>query len=368
MLLIPPISFFLLLISTLIITSHQIHAFGRRKKIPLPDDLPSSPADAYPVFKKPPIVRLDFGTFQGSETKYTRYYKGIPYAQPPVGPYRFELPRAPKHLPGITDATAFKAGCFQDPIAPPINGFGLKRSEDCLYLNIWMPPGHTEADGLLPVMVWILPGGFTSGYASNPIYDGAKIVKYSKRKVMVVSFDYRMGIFGWSVSKEFQKRGLLNVGLKDVIFAFQWIKKHIQKFGGDPNRVTAFGESAGGILVGVLMLMQNGTQQLFDRGIIESGTAGYTLPSISEKLDGFDQILQSVNCYDSPSQMDCLKSLAPEALANNTLTDFFEPFPIIDNDLITQQPINSIEKGLVSKIPLMIGTTTNEVILFAFFL
>jgi carboxylesterase type B len=101
----------------------------------------------------------------------------------------------------------------------------------------------------------LFKGGFTSGYTDNPLYDGSLVVKNSKEKVIVMSFNYRMGIFGWGASKQFEKEGLLNVGLKDMIAAFEWVKKYISEFGGDPSRVTAFGESAGSIIVEIFLLM-----------------------------------------------------------------------------------------------------------------
>jgi carboxylesterase type B len=153
-------------------------------------------APANPLFKRSIQVRLPYGTFYGSENKQVRYFLGIPYAQPPVGKMRFERPRPPIRKLGLQDATRFGAGCFQDPIAPPLNGIRLNKSESCLNANVWAPSGHSSNDDPIPVLVWVLPGGFTSGYSSNPLYDGSAVIKNSKEKVMVVSFDYRMGIFG----------------------------------------------------------------------------------------------------------------------------------------------------------------------------
>lgn len=147
----------------------QVIAWRHRSR-PNPNALPSSQEDAYPLFKKAPLVRLDYGAFMGKDTASVRYYLGVPYAQAPIGSLRFRPPRPPRRIHGIMDVTKMGNGCFQDPVAPPLNGLGLNRSEDCLNLNIWAPPGHSASDGLLPVLVWILPGGFTSGYASNPLY------------------------------------------------------------------------------------------------------------------------------------------------------------------------------------------------------
>jgi para-nitrobenzyl esterase len=224
------------------------------KHKPRLDDIPKDPVEVYPLFKKEAMVRLDYGAFVGRDRRKTRQYFGIPYAAPPIDDLRFEHPQPPKKFYGVKEVFRHGNGCFQDPMSVPLFGLALNRSEDCLNLSIWAPEGHSEEDEPIPVMVWILPGGFTSGYVSNPLYskafyltiDGGNIVRNSKEKVMVVSFNYRMGFFGWTASREFQDAGLLNMGIYDIIAAFEWVKKYIHKFGGDPNRVTAFGESAGG--------------------------------------------------------------------------------------------------------------------------
>ena len=120
------------------------------------------------------IVHLDYGSFHGEDTTYSRHYFGIPYAAPPIGDLRFERPMPPYPLKGLRMAVKHGKGCTQRFDAPPLFGFGLDRSEDCLNLSIWTPKGHKENDEQLPVLVWLLPGGFTSGYVSNPLYSKYK--------------------------------------------------------------------------------------------------------------------------------------------------------------------------------------------------
>ena len=116
------------------------------------------------------MVTLDYGTFIGKDTKFTRQYLGIPFAAPPIGDLRFERPRPPIPFNGIKRAVHHGKACFQRYDAPPLFGLDLDRSEDCLNLSIWAPRGHSEDDEPLPVLVWVLPGGFTSGYVANPLY------------------------------------------------------------------------------------------------------------------------------------------------------------------------------------------------------
>ena len=136
-------------------------------------DLPQDDVDVYPFFKREAMVRLDYGTFLGRDIRKTRQYFGIPYAAPPVGDLRFMHPQPPVKFYGVKKAFKHGNGCFQDPMAPPLFGVALNRSEDCLNLSIWAPEGHSEEDEKIPVMVWLLPGGFTSGYVSNPLYSNS---------------------------------------------------------------------------------------------------------------------------------------------------------------------------------------------------
>lgn len=122
------------------------------------------------VFHDGPVVDLDYGQFLGSDHGKIRSFLGIPYAEPPLGNLRFRPPQPPTKYLGFMDARKQGFACLQPHKYAPLYGFRLKDSEDCLNLNIWMPAGHSKADGLLPVMVWILPGGFTSGYTANPLY------------------------------------------------------------------------------------------------------------------------------------------------------------------------------------------------------
>ena len=148
--------------------------------------------------------------------------------------------------------------------------------------------------------------------------------------------------------------------MHDAIAAFKWVKKYIHKFGGDPNLITAFGESAGGIMISFLLFINNGTQELFNSAIIESGPAGYSLPSIEEFQDVFDHVVDTIGCRNSSSLIQCMKDTPSKDLIDSS---FFKhnPYPVIDDILVSQQPTELIRKGLISRVPIIIGHNSNEV-------
>src|SRR4051812_25870565 len=195
-------------------------------------------------------------------------FKGIPFAAPPVGPLRWKAPQPPKSWSGVMQAAKYGAACMQDAMFPQLFGAPPELSEDCLYLNVWTP-AKTAVD-MLPVMVWIYGGGFVGGQTSVPIYDGTKL---AEKGVVLVSVAYRLGVFGFLAHAELTResgKGSGNYGLQDQIAGLAWVKQNIGKFGGDPGRVTIFGESAGGIAVSMLAASP-AAKGLFQGAISESG-------------------------------------------------------------------------------------------------
>lgn len=213
-----------------------------------------------------PIAQTSYGTVRGVEVDGLSVFRGVPFASPPVAALRWHAPVSPSRWNGVRSAADFAPAC---PQAPPPNPFALKTSEDCLYLNIWSPP--RSSDVKLPVMVWIYGGGFTQGATSLPTYSGEHLARHG---VVVVSIAYRVGAFGFLAHPELTAESghgsSGNFGLLDQIAGLKWVRDNIAAFGGDPRRVTIFGESAGGISVSMLAASPL-AKGLFHGAISESG-------------------------------------------------------------------------------------------------
>jgi para-nitrobenzyl esterase len=214
-------------------------------------------------------VSIDTGALQGATANGVTSFKGIPFAQPPVGELRWKPPQPVKAWAGTRNATAYGADCMQEPFPGDAAPLGVTPAEDCLYVNVWTPANRGSRK--LPVMVWIYGGGFVNGGSSPTVYDGSE---FAKDDVVLVSFNYRLGHFGFfahpALSAE-QKGGLLgNYAIMDQLAALQWVKRNVAAFGGDPQNVTIFGESAGGMSVHLLMTSPLASG-LFQKAIVESG-------------------------------------------------------------------------------------------------
>jgi len=198
------------------------------------------------------VVKIDSGWVSGSGTA-VRSYKGIPFAAPPVGDLRWKAPQPAKHWGGIRKADKFPAQCSQ--LGPPLPTMPEEpTSEDCLYLNLWAPATHTKSK--LPVMVFFYGGAFRHGSASTPLYASGGLTKATG--IILVNVNYRVGPLGFlahpALSAESLHHVSGNYALLDAIAGLQWVKRNVSAFGGDPNRVTIFGQSAGSQLVSKLMV------------------------------------------------------------------------------------------------------------------
>ena len=209
-------------------------------------------------------------------------FKGIPYAEPPVGKLRFQPPRPKRSYPNPFHALEYSAECLQSELFATVDR--PRMSEDCLYLNIWSPAiPSTSKSKSYPVMVWIYGGAFLQGGANKPLYAGQAL---AKRGVVVVSFNYRLGALGFLVSTSDGLFG--NYGLGDQKLALQWVRDHISAFSGDAERITVFGESAGAMSIGLQFLDQqlskslalSPTSKLFNSIILQSNPLGYRLSMI----------------------------------------------------------------------------------------
>ncbi len=318
------------------------------------------------------IVETELGKLQGITRADYLEFRGIPYAQPPVGPLRFKAPQPLSPWGGVRKADRFSDASPQDEISM----FGIGHTnEDCLYMNIWTP----AADGAKrPVMVWIHGGGYVSGSGSQLIYRGRDIAKNGD--VVVVTLNYRLGALGYLYLNEFIDEHYevsANNGLLDQIAALKWIQNNIVQFGGDPSQVTLFGESAGGMSVAALMAAPQ-ARGLFHKAVIQSGSGDHVLtrseanrvterffeateinPAQPEKLWTLDkaQIIKA--------QRECLKLSVNRGLHRQQVPQYgMTLVPTIDGDILPQAPITAIEDGHAADIPLLVSSTRDEWNLF----
>ena len=313
-------------------------------------------------------VRTPDGVLEGviSADGKVRTFKGIPYAAPPVGNLRWKAPQTVQPWTGVRKASEYGPRCMQARIYDDMVFHDAGPSEDCLHLNLWMPA--EPATKKLPVMVWIHGGGFIAGASSEPRQDGGNL---SKRGVLVVSMNYRMGIFGFfshsELDKESGRDASGNYGLLDQVAALQWVKKNIALFGGDPSNVTIFGESAGSFSVSALMASPL-AQGLFQRAIGESGAYfGTTLDLVpraqSEKVD-----LEFAQTALGVTSLEALRAKpAAELLETSTKQHKVEFEPNIDGYFLPEDVYAIYAKGKQSHVPLLAGWNADEGDYHAFF-
>jgi len=297
-------------------------------------------------------------------------YQGIPYAAPPVGDLRFKPPQSAKKWDGVKKADKFSAECIQPGGAMP----GVKaepRSEDCLYLNIWRP----KKDGVFPVMVWIHGGSLVTGSGIIPLYWGDRLA--GKKEVVVVTINYRLGALGFLAHKELSKEdpngSSGNYGLLDQIAALQWVKENISGFGGDPNKVLIFGESAGGWSV-CNLLASPLAAGLFHRAVIESGGCDTVNKMETGFLDG-DDYVKKIGC-EGKNVPACLRAQSPEKIllameeegdSGGTFSKESLKFvwaPHLDGWAMKEVPLQALRSGSFNQAPLMVGTNRDEFKLF----
>jgi para-nitrobenzyl esterase len=321
-------------------------------------------------------IKIDTGLVSGTvvgEKQDIHVYQGIPFAAPPVGDLRWKPPQPAASWQGVKECTKFGPA--------PIGYFSAsfkaysEPSEDCLYLNVWTPAKMTS--DRLPVMVWIYGGAFRFGEGSNPQYNGENL---NRRDVVVVTFNYRLGPFGFLahplLSKESEHNSSGNYGLLDQIAALQWIQKNIAAFGGDPNRVTIFGQSAGA--TSVLWLMASPlTKGLFQRAISQSAYEGTAFAHLQENKYGNEpkekmgeQLAKDLGCDTSPDPIACMRAKSAEEVLKtgtpptNVLASGYRYEPCVDGWVETDLPLNIFEAGKQQDVPLLIGSTADEWALF----
>jgi para-nitrobenzyl esterase len=307
-------------------------------------------------------VRTASGIVEGavSADAKVRIFKGIPFAAPPVGGLRWQPPQPALPRTGVRKATEFGARCMQGRIYEDMVFRDAGPSEDCLYLNVWTPA--TSAEARLPVMVWIYGGGFQAGSASEPRQDGENL---AKKGVIVVSFNYRLGIFGFfshpELTKESPHHASGNFGLLDQVAALEWVHKNVAAFGGDPDNVTIFGESAGSISVSAQMDSPL-SKGLVKQAIGESGGAFMLtprMPSVSETQQTGDRFARSLGA----STLKALRAMPADELLNAVLKDkshLYRFWPNVDGYFFPESPSAVYMAGKQAHVPLLAGWNADE--------
>ena len=288
-----------------------------------------------------------------------RTFKGIPYAAPPVGPLRWKPPQPVVPWTGVRQAVDFAPRAMQWRVYDDMVFHDAGPSEDCLYLNLWMPARPATAK--LPVMVWIHGGGFVAGASSEPRQDGGNLCKNG---VLVVSLNYRMGVFGFlalpELAEESEHHATGNYGLLDQVAALQWVQRNIAAFGGDPGNVTIFGESAGSMSVSALLASPL-AQGLFHRAIGESGAFfGQTL-SARPRAEAEDEGVKFARSAFGTTAVASLRARpAAEVLAAAQKLDAYEFRPDVDGWFLPAPCLAIYGAGRQSHVPLLAGWNRDE--------
>jgi para-nitrobenzyl esterase len=302
------------------------------------------------------------GAIAGSVADRVSVFKGIPFAASTAGPRRWMPPQSVEPWQGVRQANSYAPACMQDPAMMRGLGDTIEVSEDCLYLNVWTPaagPGEK-----LPVMVWIYGGAFAAGATSSALYDGANL---ARRGVVVVSVAYRVGPMGFlahpDLSKE-QGGASGNYGLMDQIAGLKWVKDNIAAFGGDPDNVTIFGESAGGISVGMLAVSPE-ARGLYRKAISESG-GNFAVPSASPAPGPGTRTLAAAEAVGAAA-LDKLgaKTLAearalPAEQVQKAIANEGVGWPIYDGKILPDDPWLLYETGKFNDTPILIGSNSDE--------
>ncbi|THV05685.1 alpha/beta-hydrolase [Dendrothele bispora CBS 962.96] len=301
------------------------------------------------------------GTFVGVDDNSTGVtsFKGIPFADAPVGDLRWRAPVSPpsKHF-GMINTTKFASSCVS---------FAQSGSEDCLFGNVFAPAGTTSRDRL-PVLVWFHGGGFQS--SSTRHADPVWLLQSTAKPFIFVSFAYRLGDMGFLAGSRIKNDGDLNVGLLDQRAGLRWVQRYIGKFGGDRSRVTIWGQSAGAGSTMYHLIARGGNNDgLFHAAMGDSPCNTFTPFATGDYLETlFSQYASYAGCNsDASDVLDCLRSAdisvlqsAGTQLSNNRTSTLFNFAPILDGEYVTQRPVEAFSNGRFARVPVFFGSNTDE--------
>jgi para-nitrobenzyl esterase len=316
------------------------------------------------------LVETSYGPVRGLDDGRVTAWKGVRYAAPPIDDLRWRAPEPPQSWTAVADATGYGPVCPQ-PVDPriPID-LGAPQGEDCLTLNVWASSDTTAGDGK-PVMVWVHGGAYILGSASQPLYDGRALT--GGGEAIVVTVNYRIGGLGFLDLTEFdtpRRRFDSNLGLRDVLAALRWVRDNIAAFGGDPDRVTLFGESAGAGIITTL-LTSPAAEGLFSAAIAQSSPA--TSVYDVTRAHGITRLVLD-KLGMTASDIDRLRDVPTDVIVAAATDVFYDVpvrnpgtlafAPIVDGDIVPDYPVKLAREGRSHAVPLIIGTNKHEAALF----
>ncbi|MCW8194854.1 carboxylesterase/lipase family protein [Proteobacteria bacterium 005FR1] len=319
---------------------------------------------------KTSVVETSAGKLRGADVQGIKSFKGIRYGEPPTGAGRFKAARPAAGWSGVREALDYghcsPQGRSMEPERPRSTGFSLQGenatfSEDCLYLNVWTPGLDS---GKRPVMVWLHGGGFSTGSGGSILYEGSNLAR--TQDVVVVTLNHRLNAFGFLDLSEIAGEEYADsstAGMTDIVLALQWVQKNIERFGGDPGRVTIFGESGGGRKVSVLMAMP-AAQGLFHRAIVQSGSQ---LRTDSQAVGTHRAKLFMEALGLKPNEADKLKDIPPGKLlgAMNRASAVMDQFrPTAGAPSLPRHPFDPGAPAISAGVPMMIGSNLTETSFF----
>jgi para-nitrobenzyl esterase len=309
-----------------------------------------------------PVVDAPAGQVEGRLSGDIRVFKGIPYAQAPVGALRWAPTRPAAHWDGVRQADDFGPACLQAKGLPGSLYWNppFPMSEDCLSLNVWAPAKATAKGA--PVFVWIHGGAFSGGSSRESLYEGTRL---ASRGVVVVSINYRLGVLGFLAHPELSAESADGVsgnwGLLDQIEALRWIQRNIAAFGGDPANVTIAGESAGGLSI-VYLMAAPPARGLFAKAIAQSA---YTTSAPELKRDIYgtpsaEAAGQALAAKLGAADLAALRAMDGETLTSKAAFAYF-PFPTVDGKVVPRQLIDTFDRGEQAPVPLLTGFNSGEI-------